>query len=105
MLSKDEIRAVRKEISTQEEQLPFMFNALSDMGRYRIFKLLLQHCDLCVTDVANVLGTSLPAASQQLRIMELSGLVSKERSGQMMCYRVRADDPLVKSVIKIINQS
>lgn len=105
MLTKEEIRTARKEIATDDEQLPFIFNALSDMGRYRIFKLLLQRHDLCVTDVANVLGISLPAASQQLHIMELSGLVKKERMGQMMCYCIREEDPVVKSVIKMINHS
>lgn len=105
MLTKEEIHAVRRATAAAEEQLPLMFNALSDMGRYRIFKLLLQRHDLCVTDVANVLNISVPAASQQLRIMELSGLVKKERMGQMTCYSVRADNPLVKSIIKIIDHS
>lgn len=105
MLTKAEIRTARKDITTEEEQLPFIFNALSDMGRYRIFKLLLQRHDLCVTDVANVLDISVPAASQQLRIMELSGLVKKERMGQMMCYCIREEDPVVRSIIKIINHS
>ncbi len=105
MLTKEEIRTAREDIATEEEQLPFMFNALSDMGRYRIFKLLLQRHDLCVTDVANVLRISVPAASQQLRIMELSGLVKKERMGQMTCYCVREDDPLVKSIIKIVTNA
>lgn len=105
MLTKGEIRTAREHITTNEEQLPFMFNALSDMGRYRIFKLLLRRHDLCVTDVANVLRVSVPAASQQLRIMELSGLVKRERMGQMTCYCVREDDPLVKSIIKIIDHS
>lgn len=105
MLTKEEIRITRRDIITEEEQLPFMFGALSDMGRYRIFKLLLQRHDLCVTDVANVLDISVPAASQQLRIMELSGLVKKERMGQMTCYCVREDDLLVKSIIKIIDHS
>lgn len=105
MLTKEEMRSVRKDIATEVEQLPFMFNALADTGRFRIFKLLLGRDDLCVTDVANVLGISVPAASQQLRIMELSGLVKKERMGQMMCYCVRGNDPLVKSIIKIINHS
>lgn len=105
MLTREEVRMARRDIAAEEEPLPFMFNALSDMGRYRIFKLLLVRHDLCVTDVANVLDISVPAASQQLRIMELSGLVKKERMGQMTCYCVREDDPLVKSIIKIINHS
>lgn len=103
MLTKEEIRIVRKDIAAEEEYLPFMFNALSDMGRYRIFKLLLQRHDLCVTDVANVLDVSVPAASQQLRIMEMSGLVKKERMGQMTCYCVREDDPKVMAIVKIVH--
>lgn len=105
MLTREEVRIARRAVATEEEQLPLVFNALSDVGRYRIFKLLLARHDLCVTDVANVLDISVPAASQQLRIMELSGLVKKERMGQMTCYCVREDNPLVRSIIKIIDHS
>lgn len=105
MLTKEEVRAAQRTVDVEDEILPFMFNALADTGRFRIFKLLLTRDDLCVTDVARVLGISVPAASQQLRIMELSGLVKKERMGQMICYCVREDDPLVKSIIKIIDHS
>jgi len=102
MLTKQDVRKVRAEIVGDDEKWPMMFNALADVGRFRIFKLLLSRKDICVTDVANVLQISLPAASQQLRIMEHSGLVRKERMGQMMCYSICDDDPLVKSIIKII---
>lgn len=105
MLTREEIRTVRRDITGEAEPLPLMFGALADTGRYRIFRMLLTRHDLCVTDVAHVLGISVPAASQQLRIMELSGLVRKERMGQMTCYGVRTDNPLVKSIITIINRS
>ncbi|MEX0649777.1 MAG: metalloregulator ArsR/SmtB family transcription factor [Candidatus Andersenbacteria bacterium] len=101
MLTKKDIQAVREAIIVDDEQWPLMFNALADVGRFRIFKLLLKQPEVCVTDVANVLQISLPAASQQLRIMEHAGLVKKERMGQMMCYRLCNDDLLVKSIIKI----
>ena len=104
MLSSTEVSEARADLESQEDQLPFVFHALSDTGRFRIFKLLLKRRNLCVTDVANVLGISVPAASQQLRIMELSGLVTKQRDGQMMCFCVKEDDSLVKAVISILNK-
>jgi len=80
-----------------------MFAALSDKGRFGIFRLFLRQHDLCVTDVAAVLGISVPAASQQLKVMELSGLVTKERNGQRICYAVLRRDPAVRSLIRIID--
>lgn len=105
MLSKDQVRAVRRDVTREDSRLPAVFQALGDDTRFRIFYLFTQHKDLCVTDVANILGISVPAASQQLRMMEFAGLVKKERMGQMMCYCIREDDPLVKSVIKMIHHS
>lgn len=78
-----------------------MFNALSDLNRFRVFKLLARRQNLCVSDLARVLDVSVPAVSQQLRILEMNGLVKRERRGQMICYKVKKDDPVVKFVIKI----
>jgi ArsR family transcriptional regulator len=79
-----------------------MFGALSDAGRFNIFRLFMRHRDLCVTEVANVLAISVPAASQQLKIMELSGLVERERRGQKICYGVKRSDPTVRSLMRIV---
>ena len=102
MLTKEDVRDMREAIVEDDESWPLKFNALADVGRFRIFKLMLKRREVCVTDVANVLQISLPAASQQLRIMEHAGLVRRERMGQMMCYSIRKDDPPVKSIIKIV---
>ena len=101
MLSQQQVRSIRSDLATGESRLAHIFGALSDVGRFQIFRLLLQYEDLCVTDVANVLGVSVPAASQQLKVMEISGLVEKEREGQMICYRVRTSDPVVRSIVRI----
>ena len=78
-----------------------VFHALSDLGRWRIFRLLAQEHDLCVTDIADVLGISVPAASQQLKVMELTGLVERERRGQMICYQLKQEDPVVRTVLRM----
>lgn len=102
MLTKDKASKIKKEVG-DESQLPTAFSVLADPGRFKIFKLLLKHKDMCVTDVASVLEVSLPAASQQLKIMEMSGLVLKRRDGQMICYELRENTPMVKSLAKIID--
>lgn len=102
MLTKKQAEIIKKDVSKGSVQLAAMLNALSDTGRLKIFRLLAKYEDLCVTDLANVLEVSVPAASQGLRIMELSGLVKKERRGQMICYVLARDMPLVRALQRIV---
>lgn len=105
MLNKKQIAGIKKYLirTTNMERFPFIFNALGDQGRFRIFNLLTERNDLCVTDIANIFGISVPAASQQLRILEMTGLVRKERIGQTICYEVKIDDSLVKLLTKVFH--
>jgi len=105
MLNKKQIANMKKYVvsTTEGERFPLVFNALGDRGRFRIFKLLTERNDLCVTDIANVFGISVPAASQQLRVLEMTGLVRKERIGQTICYEVKVDDSLVKLLTKVFS--
>ena len=103
MLSNNEVRDLQREIPAHDdEQLPAVFNALSDTGRFRIFKLLMRYQDLCVTDIANIMDISVPAASQQLKVLELSGLVTRDRQGQKICYCIKSTNPLVKAMIRVV---
>ncbi len=101
MLTKKNTHALRRGIDKTNDRFPVVFKALGDPGRYRIFRLLMEKHDICVTEVAQVCGMSVPAASQQLRILERVGLVRKERMGQMICYVLRDDDPMTKGILCI----
>lgn len=81
-----------------------IFNALGDFNRLRVFKLLLSRKEYCVSELAGILGVSVPAVSQQLRLLERSGLVTRERRGQMICYKVRSGNPAVKLIIDLISK-
>ncbi len=105
MLSEKKLKKLQTQYRQTQEVLPIFFNALSDSNRFKIFKVLLDQGELCVTEVAMIFGFSVPAASQQLKILENSGLVERERMGQTVCFRVRKKDPLVKSVIKMISKN
>ena len=102
MLTKKQADIIKKDVGDDSGQLAVSLQALADIGRLRIFRLLAKYEDLCVTDLANVLEVSVPAASQQLRIMELSGLVKKERRGQMSCYTLAKDKGLVRALRRLV---
>ena len=79
-----------------------IFSALGDTNRFLLFKFLLNHNGLCVSDVARLFSVSVSAASQQLKILERCGLIERNRYGQRICYEVKKNDSLVQSVVHII---
>lgn len=64
-------------MSDKTSRIPIIIGALGEPGKFRIFKLLMEHHDICVTDVANILDITVSAASQQLQILEMLELVKK----------------------------
>lgn len=79
-----------------------VFHLLGDKTRFKIFKLLLSKKEYCVSEIAEKVGISVPAASQHFRIFELVGLVDRLRYGQMICYVIKKDDPLVKKLVNCV---
>lgn len=102
MLTKAQITKIKVRTAKNDGQLPLIFEALGDRGRFRIFRLLMEQHDLCVTDIAAVFGITISAASQQLKILERVGLVQKTRMGQMVCYEIKSDNPMVKQLSKVL---
>ncbi len=97
--SKD-IAKIKRSLENEDERTPIVFGALSDARRFQMFKLLLEHKDLCVTEMAKIFGISVPAASQQLKILEMTGLIRRERQGKSICYEIKNKDPIVRSLLK-----
>jgi len=102
MLSKEQINEIQKKHLHDDDELSRAFGVLGDANRWRIFKLLSECRDLCVTDLANILDVSVPAVSQQLRVMEMSGLIKKERMGQMTCYKIHRGNPITLMVDRMV---
>jgi DNA-binding transcriptional ArsR family regulator len=64
-----------------------VFATLADPTRVRIVQALSAAADeLCVCDLALLLGISESALSHQLRLLRERGVVSRRRSGRMMYY-------------------
>jgi DNA-binding transcriptional ArsR family regulator len=66
-------------------ELAETFKVLGDATRVRILDVLSRR-ELCVGDVAGVLGLSESAVSHQLRLLRGARLVRQRRAGQMMFY-------------------
>ncbi len=67
--------------------LAAIFSALGDPTRVRILDVL-SHGELCVCDLAAVLGLSQSAVSHQLRLLRALRLVRARRDGRMVFYAV-----------------
>lgn len=66
------------------------FGALADPTRLRILHALTR-AELCVCDLANIAGRSMPATSQQLKLLRGLGLVKFRMEGKLAYYSL-ADD-------------
>ena len=72
---------------TPTSELAGVFRALSDPTRIRIIHAL-SLAELCNCDLASVLGLTESAISHQMRDLRLMKLVSAERRGRMVYYRL-----------------
>lgn len=76
-----------------------LFATLGDPSRARILHLLaISERELCVCDIALVLGMSVSALSHQLRALRERGAVSKRKAGRIAYYRL-VDDHLRRLVL------
>ncbi|MGK2850312.1 MAG: ArsR/SmtB family transcription factor [Candidatus Limnocylindrales bacterium] len=74
-----------------------LFSVLADPSRARILHLLAIADDLCVCDMALVLGMSVSALSHQLRFLRERGVVTRNKVGRMAYYRL--DDAHIRRLV------
>ncbi|MFE1289592.1 ArsR/SmtB family transcription factor [Streptomyces sp. NPDC058751] len=73
----------------EAERSAVMFKALGDPVRLRLFSLVASHegGEACVCDISDV-GVSQPTVSHHLKKLKEAGLLSSERRGTWVYYRV-----------------
>jgi DNA-binding transcriptional ArsR family regulator len=94
------IRAARKTIADQETiiNLAETFSVLSDQTRLKIV-LALRKQELCVLDIAAVLGVTESAVSHQLRLLKTLRLVKQRKAGKLVFYSL--DDAHIESLLQV----
>ena len=82
-----EVREARSALQDDEVYVALAetFRALADRTRAKIVCLLMRR-EMCVTDLAAVVGVTESAVSQHLRLLRAQGLVRHRRDGQHVFY-------------------
>jgi ArsR family transcriptional regulator, lead/cadmium/zinc/bismuth-responsive transcriptional repressor len=93
------VRTLRSDLVAPDavQGLADTFSALGDPTRVRILDVL-SHGELCVCDLAAVLGLSQSAVSHQLRLLRGIRLVKPRREGRIVFYSL--DDQHIISIFK-----
>lgn len=94
------IKKVEETMPPEEEMqdLAEFFKVFGDATRLKILFVLLCS-EMCVYDIANVIGMSQSAVSHQLRILKQMDLVKNRRDGKTIYYSL-ADS----HIVNILNQ-
>lgn len=94
----EKVNSVRNELPEEVEinSLAELFKVLSDPTRLRIVLALAKE-ELCVCDLAVLVGLSVSAISHQLRVLRNLRLVKFRKEGKMVYYSL--DDEHIETII------
>lgn len=96
----DKVKRVKQAISQQNTlSVAQIFKVLSDDTRIKIAFALCEEDELCVCDVANIVGSSTATASHHLRLLRNLGLAKYRKEGKLVYYSL--DDDHVRQLIQI----
>lgn len=92
----DKVAAVQALLLEEEERLPELAEFYKLLGNATRLKILLALAEgeLCVCDVAHVLGLSTAATSHQLKLLRDKGWLKKRDDGKMVYYWLHSVDLL-----------
>ena len=94
------VNSVKENMSDKGEylELASLFKLFGDGTRVQILHALEQH-EMCVCDIASLLGLTKSAVSHQLKALRLSNLVKFRKDGQIVYYSL--SDEHVKTILDI----
>lgn len=97
VIHEDVVREVGLLMPEEENLLDLadLFKVFGDSTRVKILCALF-HAELCVCDIAALLGMTKSAISHQLRLLKQSKLVKNRRDGKVVYYSL--DDEHVKNI-------
>ena len=99
VIHEDAVAQVRQQLSAGEEyvRLASLLKLFGDPTRVRLLHALELH-ELCVCDLAALLGVTKSAVSHQLKMLRLANLVKYRREGQVVYYSLA--DSHVRSILE-----
>ncbi len=96
----EKVKRVKETVSQNNTMaVAQIFKALADDTRVKIAFALSEEDELCVCDVANIVGCTTATASHHLRLLRNLGLAKHRKDGKLVFYSL--DDDHVKQLIQI----
>lgn len=86
-----------KPFATDSEGVAKIFKALADDTRAKIIHILSLDEELCVNDIALIIGSSIANTSHHLRLLHNMGLAKYRKEGKLVFYSL--DDNHVRHLI------
>lgn len=90
----EQIRQCTEKIKHAEpifDRLAQVLNLAGNANRLKIIFLLREESNLCVCDLSDILGMSIPAVSQHLRKLKDAQLIQARKVGQTVFYFLRTE--------------
>ena len=78
-----------------------LFSMFANETRFKILCILAEH-DFCVKDIVEIIDAKHSNVSQQLKMLRLSGYVTKERYGKSIVYHLENSE--VRSAIHFVQR-
>ena len=86
----DKVNHVKEQLHKQNSmEVSKIFKALSDDTRVKIAYALTVEEELCVCDVANIIGSTTATASHHLRLLRNLGLAQYRKEGKLVYYSIQ----------------
>ena len=76
-----------------------LLKAIADKNRVKITYALCQDDELCVCDIANIIGVTVANASHHLRTLHKQGIVKFRKEGKLAFYSL--DDEHIRQIMMI----
>ncbi|MBM7661503.1 DNA-binding transcriptional ArsR family regulator [Bacillus mesophilus] len=96
----DKVNRVKQELTHQNTNgVAKIYKALADDTRIKVAYALCLEEELCVCDVANIIGSTTATASHHLRLLRNMGLAKYRKEGKLVFYSL--DDDHVRQLVKI----
>lgn len=83
--------------NTNSKDLSSLFKILSDENRFKILHALAYEDQLCVCDVANIIGATMANTSHHLQALKKLGVVDSKKIGKLVYY-FSSDDRIVELI-------
>ncbi|WP_080873441.1 ArsR/SmtB family transcription factor [Oceanobacillus timonensis] len=96
----EKVNRIQDELQKEDfSRVSKLFKVLADENRTKISYALCIDSELCVCDIANIIGSSVATASHHLRSLHKQSIVKYRKEGKLAFYSL--DDEHIKQLISI----